>query len=809
MQIEALGFCLDENLTILWASSPFYKKTGYTEAEFGGQFQNLRQFYQENPDEFEDIKSRLAESAAKAESAVEWISPIPKKEGGAAWGRMTATFAGRDSNGRAECRAFYRELDGKQQELTESNHCLKKSAGYFKWVLDEYSGNAYIADMENYDLLYINRTSCETLKLPVEKVIGRKCYEVIQNLTSPCPFCTNSCLTEDEFYQWEYYNPFLKRKYLLKDRIIDWEGRKARLELSLDNFSPEYKLEKMDRERGAILRTIPGGFARVDARDGKTILWYGGDFLHLIGYTKEQFENELHSQCTYLHPEDLIRATDIMNHSRETGRPTAAEGRIINRDGTQKIVTMTFSYVSGEDSWDGIESYYSVGIDITREREEQERQRNALEEAYQAARVANAAKTNFLSSMSHDIRTPMNAIMGMTAIAQANLDCQEKMEDCLDKINRSSRHLLGLINEVLDMSKIESGKISFALEQVNLPDLVQTVIDMCRPLISEKRQQFRVNFGHMRHENVITDGDRLRQVLMNILSNAIKYTQEGGAITLKVNERKSLISDKRQYEFICTDNGIGISKEYLPHIFDPFSRADDSRISRIQGTGLGMAITENIVRMMNGTIDVKSEEGIGSVFTVSIPMEVCGKEKLLNGKQAEQRVTAASGISVYENDAAIPYDSENTESEGSAVLSGKKVLLVEDNEINREIVVELLQMHQVRVDCAENGLEAKVAFETSEPGEYSAILMDIQMPVMNGYEAAAAIRRLQRADALTVPIIALTANAFTTDAAKARSVGMNDHLAKPIEIERLLEVLQKWIKTNRNRTDGPSDFRIN
>ena len=240
-------------------------------------------------------------------------------------------------------------------EQAEEYLQLEKTSGYFKWMLDEYTGNAYVADVENYELLYLNKTSRETLQLPEEKLIGRKCYEMIQNRTSPCPFCNNATLKEDTFFEWEFYNPFLKRAYMLKDRIIYWNGRKARLELSIDNLSPEYKLEKMDREREAIMRTIPGGFARVDARDGRTVLWYGGDFLHMIGYTKEQFKNELNSECSYIHPDDMIRATKIMNHSKETGKPTAAEGRIITRDGKQKILTMTFSYVSSDNSWDGIE----------------------------------------------------------------------------------------------------------------------------------------------------------------------------------------------------------------------------------------------------------------------------------------------------------------------------------------------------------------------------------------------------------------------------------------------------------------------
>ena len=304
---------------------------------------------------------------------------------------------------------------------------------------------------------------------------------------------------------------------------------------------------------------------------------------------------------------------------------------------------------------------------------------------------------------------------------------------------------------------------------------------MCRPLMNEKHQQFQVSLGTLLHENVLLDGDRLRQVLMNLLSNAMKYTSEGGMITLMVDELQSPNPKECHYEFVCSDTGIGIPEEYLPHIFEPFSRAEDPRISKIQGTGLGMAITENIVRMMNGTIVAKSEEGVGSKFTVTIPLEVC-----------EEEMDSLSLSSVQMPEQYISGSEEVLSGENQVPLSGKRILLVEDNDINREIVEELLQMHDVIVDSVLNGRQAIEVFEASKPWEYSVILMDIQMPVMNGFEAAAAIRRLEREDAKTVPIIALTANAFTTDAAKARNVGMNDHIAKPVEIERLLEVLKKW-----------------
>lgn len=803
------------------------------------------------------------------------------------------------TNGEAKIPADRGCQDNRAQQQPEMR--AEQLEGYFKWMMEEYTGNIYIADMETYELLYINRVCCETVGVPAKEACGRKCYEIIQGRTEPCPFCTNDKLTEDAFYEWDYYNPSIDRNLIIKDRMIEWEGRKARFELAHDNFSTEYKLDKKDREREAILRTIPGGLVRVDARDLSTVLWYGGQFLDMIGYTREQFEDELDSQCTYVHPDDLERTISVMNHSRETGVATASESRIVTRDGSVRILTMTFSYVSGENSWDGVDSFYSIGIDVTRDRREQEIQRKALNDAYQAARVASEAKTNFFSAMSHDIRTPMNAIMGMTAIAQTNLSSQEKVRDCLKKINTSSQHLLNLINEVLDMSKIESGKIDIVLGQVDLPVLIENVKDMCRTLANRKKQHFQISVGNVQHENIIADGDRLRQVLMNLLSNAIKYTPEGGTISLRINELYSPIPGKSQYEFICIDNGIGISEAYLPHVFEPFSRDEAQKDSNIQGTGLGMAITENIVRMMNGTITVKSVQGEGSRFTVSVPLEVYGEDEpcstelaglpvliadddqitcesvaallneigmrgywVLSGQEAVDRIIRAHDeeddffavildwkmpgldgletiriirkrlgshvpiiiISAYDYseieeefldagaDAFIPKPlfrskvlqvlqmfvsvekGENVESrpqEKESSIFRKRVLLAEDNDINREIAMELLKMYHIEVDAVENGQRAVEAFEASSPGYYDAVLMDIQMPVMDGYDATALIRSIKRSDAETIPIIALTANAFATDAAKARSIGMNDHVAKPIEIDRLLEVLHQWM----------------
>ena len=894
-----LRFLLDEEGLILQANAPFYFSTGYSEEEFRERFPTLKQLYGAYPHDFVLLKERLTHTVEKGGDRVELTARLPRKNGDFTWMRFACSIS---HDGGTVCRAVLTNITESMAECLEHQRMSENRLRCFTWMMEEYAGNVYISDMESYELLYVNKHSCETLGQHPEQVLGRKCYEVIQGRTSPCPFCTNKFLTEDKFYEWEFDNPVLKQTFMIKNRKINWNGHKARIELSHDAVSPEYKLAKKDRERDAIIRTIPGGFARVDARDMSTILWYGGGFLEMIGYSGEQFEKELYSQCTYVHPDDLERTVDVMENALKTGEDTVAEARIITRSGAVKYLTMTFSYVSGKDSWDGIPSFYSVGLDVTRQREEQERQRQALEEAYQSARVASAAKTNFLSSMSHDIRTPMNAIMGMTAIAEANIDSPEKVRDCLHKISTSNRHLLSLVNEVLDMSKIESGKIDLSLSRVELSELIQNVMDMCRPLIEEKHQQFHISIGKVLHERVIADCDRLQQILMNLLSNAIKYTPQGGRVSLRINELYSPTTGQSQYEFVCADNGIGISEEFISHIFEPFSRAEDSRISTIQGTGLGLAITENIVRMMNGTINVQSELERGTTFTVAIPLEwsgeeaVCSKELtglsvlvvdddqitcenaaavlnelgmrgewVLSGREAVRCIAEAhtkaddyfavildwkmpemDGLETVKvirrtlgDDVPIiivsAYDyseieqdfleagadafinkplfksrmyhvlqmfiskghletaASEEEKKNAATLSGKRVLLVEDQYINREIAIELLRMKDIRVDAVENGQRAVEVFTASAPGDYDAILMDIQMPVMNGYDAAAAIRALDREDARVIPILALTANAFASDVGKARSAGMNDHIAKPIDSAYLFEVLDKWM----------------
>ncbi len=394
--------------------------------------------------------------------------------------------------------------------------------------------------------------------------------------------------------------------------------------------------------------------------------------------------------------------------------------------------------------------------------------RRSAEEARREAEQANLAKQEFLSSMSHDIRTPMNAIVGMTALALDNTDNPEQVRDYLGKIALSSKHLLGLINDVLDISKIESGKMLLNLETVPLQEAVDSIVNIIQPQAAAKNQRFRVTLREILSENVRCDGVRLNQVLLNLLGNSVKFTPEQGAVELTVYQ-EALPEDASRVRthFLVRDTGIGMSKEYQQVIFESFSREDNTRVRKTEGSGLGMAITKYIVDAMGGTISVHSEQGRGSEFHVAFDLE----------RAAAPAAQAADG-------------GERT---GGVDLKGKRILLAEDNELNWEVARELLSILELELDWAENGEICAEKFRKSPVGYYDAILMDVRMPVMDGYEATAAIRGLERGDA-AVPIIAMTADAFSEDIQRCLACGMNDHLAKPIDIETVARKLKKHLK---------------
>ena len=389
----------------------------------------------------------------------------------------------------------------------------------------------------------------------------------------------------------------------------------------------------------------------------------------------------------------------------------------------------------------------------------------ALQLAVQRETKANLAKREFLFNMSHDIRTPMNAIIGFTALAQTHIDDRGQVEDYLKKISVSSQHLLSLINDVLDMSRIESGKVTLEAKPVHLPELVHELRDIIQAVVSKKDLSLTLDTVGVENEDVIADPLRLEQILINVLANAVKFTPDGGQIGLWIVQKDTAPAGYADFEFHIKDNGIGMSEEFQKHIFEQFARERTSTVSKIQGTGLGMAITKSLVDMMGGRITVKSEQGKGSEFTISLRFPI-GEAK------TEQTPPAAK----------------------ASAFTGKKLLVVEDNELNLEIASTLLKEAGFEVDTAENGKIAVEKVEAASADRYDLILMDIQMPEMDGYEATRRIRALPDAKKAALPIVAMTANAFEDDRKNALRAGMNGHIAKPLDIQKLFQVLSELLK---------------
>ena len=389
----------------------------------------------------------------------------------------------------------------------------------------------------------------------------------------------------------------------------------------------------------------------------------------------------------------------------------------------------------------------------------------ALQLAVQRETKANLAKREFLFNMSHDIRTPMNAIIGFTALAQTHIDDRDQVEDYLKKISVSSQHLLSLINDVLDMSRIENGKVTLETKPVHLPELVHELRDIIQAVVSEKDLSLTLDTVGVENEDIIADPLRLEQILINVLANAVKFTPDGGQISLWIVQKDTAPAGYADFEFHIKDNGIGMSEEFQKHIFEQFARERTSTVSKIQGTGLGLAITKSLVDMMGGRITVKSEQGKGSEFTISLRFPI-GEAK------TEQTPPAAK----------------------ASASAGKKLLVVEDNELNLEIASTLLKEAGFAVDTAENGKVAVEKVEAASADRYDLILMDIQMPEMDGYEATRRIRALPDTKKAALPIVAMTANAFEDDRKNALRAGMNGHIAKPLDIQKLFQVLSELLK---------------
>ena len=557
------------------------------------------------------------------------------------------------------------------------------------------------------------------------------------------------------------------------------------------------------------------------------------------------------------------------------------------------LILAVFSFVKAQ------RNYQLVQIE-QQNNQELNRLREAAEDALQAAEMANKSKSVFLSNMSHDIRTPMNAVIGFATLGLSHIDNREKVKDYLTKILSSSNHLLSLINDILDMSRIESGKINLEETEANLSDMLHDIKTIISGQIHAKQLELYMDVIDVTDENVYCDKTRLNQVLLNLISNAIKFTMPGGTVSVRISQKQNLSEEKGLYEIRVKDTGIGMSKEFAERIFEPFERERSSTVSRIQGTGLGMSITKNIVDMMGGTIEVNTEEGKGTEFILRVELRLRAEQRrkgkvkeleglkalvvdddfntcdsvtkmlvaigmrsewTLSGKEAvlrtKQSIELGDAFSAYIIDWRLPdmngievarrirrlgddtpiiiltaYDWDDIETEArEAGVTGfcakpmfmsdlrdslitalghkiqeeeelaendvvedfkdKHLLLVEDNELNREIAQEILSKYGFRIDVAENGKEAVKKVSSSKPGDYDIVLMDIQMPVMDGHEATRQIRKLDNPKLASIPIIAMTANAFNEDRKAAEECGMNGFISKPINMNEVIETLKK------------------
>ena len=421
-------------------------------------------------------------------------------------------------------------------------------------------------------------------------------------------------------------------------------------------------------------------------------------------------------------------------------------------------------------------------IHLTQVNDELRQAQDIAAEALQSAERASKAKTDFLANMSHDIRTPMNAIIGITTLMKNELHQPEKLAEHLDKLENSGQLLLGIINDILDMSRIESGKTTLNVEKTNLPQQISQLDSIIRQQAGQRRQTFTVN-THLQHENVLADPNRLNRVLMNILSNAVKYTPTGGHIRFEVDELPRNEHYAR-YRFVVQDDGIGMSEAYQKTLFDPFTREERSGTNKVQGTGLGMAITKNIVDLMGGSINVESTTGKGTRFEVVLEFPI----------DAEADTVPEAQV--------LPEEEEET-----SPLSGMKFLCAEDNAINAEILEMLLEANGASCTICSNGQEIVDAFASVKPGEYDMILMDVQMPVMDGLEATRRIRSGENPLGRIIPILAMTANAFLEDMQKSREAGMDEHLSKPVDIAALEQTVKRFRVIPPKINSGQARFR--
>ncbi|WP_270816550.1 response regulator [Hungatella effluvii] len=902
LNISVSKHLIDEHYTCVLANEYYYKLIGYSKARYEELFHNHPdEFYANNPEGWELLTGKVEAVLENNGDGYEAIVPMKYEDGSSYWVKLVSFFTDEYIDGfrisytvMTDVTELVRTKNEQEMLMSAmavsiSRHLMDEHftvvwANEFYYRLIGYSKEDYEARFHNHCDEYFrdNETGLRIINEKLQSMIhsNKRSYEAYLPLKMP-----------DGSIHWVKIVGFLTDEYM--------DGKQIAYTTMIDVTD----LMQTQKERSIAYENIPGFIVR------HRILPHGIVMLDASERIKDIFDVGM-EDITAINPLEVLSEESrelIMSHfpGLRRGEPLEATVRIEDKHSRDRWFHIKSTCI---DTISADPVYLSIFIDITDITELRELQRkleertHMLNSALEAAKYANAAKSDFLSRMSHDIRTPMNVITGMAEIADAHIGNQDRVKDCLQKIRLSSHHLLGLINDVLDMSKIENGNFSISMAPMCLPDEVQEIVTIVLPGIRKMNQRFEVYLEGQGWENFNSDALRIRQILLNLLSNASKFTPKGGRIVLKIKVQETENAKKAMLCFNVSDNGIGMSPEYLEQIFEPFTREKDSRIDRIEGSGLGMAITKRLTDLLGGTISVKSKLGEGTVFDVLLPMEALadtveeqkdfsGLQVLLIDDDSMQQECAGNllrsmgleadcmdfeeageyfltrwraedydfiilGLSLAEAElmekteavcrkiqGRVPlivsaYDvsgvKEKAASWGvcgfidkplwrSGVIgclsrcrlgeevkqpekqtgrretepfdfTGSRVLLVEDNELNREIALELLCGFGMKLEVAVNGREALKRFEESQPGYYSLILMDIQMPVMNGYEAARAIRLLSREDAKTVPILAMTADAFVEDMENTKAAGMNGHLAKPLDFKLLMREMEKYLR---------------
>ena len=780
LNISVSKHLIDEHYTCVLANEHYYKLIGYSKARYEALFHNHPdEFFANNPEGWELLTSKVEAVLKNNGDGYEAIVPMKYEDGSSYWVKLVSFFTDEYIDG---FRISYtvmtdvtelmrtkneQEMLMSAMEVSVSRHLMDEhftviwaNECYYRMI--GYTKEDYETRFHNCCDAYFwdNETGLRIINENIQSMTNadEKSYEAYLPLKMP-----------DGSMRWVKIVGFLTDEYM--------DG----IQIAYTTMIDVTDLVQTQKERSIAYENIPGFIVR------HRILPQGIVMLDASERIKDIFDVSM-EDIAAIDPLEVMSGESrelIISHfpGLRRGEPLEATIRIKDKYDRDRWFHFNSTCI---DTISDDPVYLSMFIDITDITELRELQRkleertDMLNSALEAAKYANAAKSDFLSRMSHDIRTPMNAIIGMTELAQLHIGDEEKQRDYLNKIASSGAHLLGLINEILDVSKIESGVMELSESPLNLRALAGEAAEMVRISMENSQQEFQVDIDESFDPWVMGDARRIRQVLVNILENASKYTGQRGKITFSVCEFKKEEQRTGTYRFIIEDTGIGMKPEYMEHIFEPFSRADDSRTSKVPGTGLGMTIVKNLISMMDGDIRVESEYGKGSRFTVTLCLDKCG-----NTGEAIQ--PAVSGP--------------------EAACRGLRVLLVEDNELNRQIASEMLKLLGVRVEMAENGREAVEAVCSHPALYYDAVFMDVQMPVMNGYEATREIRGSGMERIGELPIIAMTADAFAEDVKRARLSGMNGHLAKPVSIELLRGALSGCLDCKRkNRWDEMMDI---